>query len=60
MSKEKFQSQVSTQMRVNQIKILDLYEEEAKEDQAMRKFLVKMATRINEILHGLDTKENEE
>lgn len=51
---------ITNEMKVNQIKILDIYAEDAKEDATMRKFLVEMASRLNAILHKLDTKENEE
>jgi len=53
-------SKFDKKMRVDQMRILEMYGEEAKTDPKMRKFLVNMAATINELLHALDTKENEE
>lgn len=47
------------ELKTNQIKMLDYYAELAESDESTRKFLVVMATRLNAILHKLDTKENE-
>lgn len=59
-NQEKSHIDISNKMRVDQLKMLDIYEEVAESDPKFRKFLVEMAAKLNKILHKLDTKENEE
>lgn len=48
------------QLKTDQIKAIEEYKLIAETDSSMRKFLVVLAERINQALHDLDTKENEE
>jgi hypothetical protein len=59
MSKEiEKENKITSKMRVDQLKILDIYAEEAIEDDTLKQFLINISTKLNKILLDLNTKEN--
>ena len=60
MSKNKTEDFIPNKMRVDQMKILDVYKEAVQYDPSVKRFLVEVATKLNKVLHELDTKENED
>jgi hypothetical protein len=60
MTKKKEEIVVTEQMRVDQLKIIDLYEEAAKSTSYMQQFLVLLGKRVNQALTNLDKVESSE